>query len=91
VPRVLEAAGMTIDDIDLVELNEAFAAQVLPVPRRARHRPGEAEHQRRRDRAGPPVRHDRRADHDDAAQQPRLRGRPLRLESMCVAGGWARR
>jgi acetyl-CoA C-acetyltransferase len=27
---VLKAAGMTIDDIDLVEMNEAFAAQVLP-------------------------------------------------------------
>jgi len=28
--KVLKAAGMTIDDIDLVEMNEAFAAQVLP-------------------------------------------------------------
>jgi acetyl-CoA C-acetyltransferase len=27
---VLKAAGMTIEDIDLVEMNEAFAAQVLP-------------------------------------------------------------
>jgi 3-oxoadipyl-CoA thiolase len=27
--RALEAAGLTIDDVDLVELNEAFAAQVL--------------------------------------------------------------
>ena len=27
---VLKQAGMTIDDIDLVEMNEAFAAQVLP-------------------------------------------------------------
>ncbi|MFW2382444.1 MAG: acetyl-CoA C-acyltransferase, partial [Acidimicrobiales bacterium] len=26
----LKRAGMTIDDIDLVEINEAFAAQVLP-------------------------------------------------------------
>ena len=26
-------AGLTIDDIDLVELNEAFAAQVLPSAR----------------------------------------------------------
>ena len=26
----LERAGMTIDDIDLVEINEAFAAQVIP-------------------------------------------------------------
>ncbi|HET7475473.1 MAG TPA: acetyl-CoA C-acetyltransferase [Dermatophilaceae bacterium] len=28
--RALANAGMTIDDIDLVEINEAFAAQVLP-------------------------------------------------------------
>ena len=30
VKAVLEQAGMTIDDIDIVELNEAFAAQVVP-------------------------------------------------------------
>ena len=29
--KALKAAGLTIDDIDTVELNEAFAAQVLPV------------------------------------------------------------
>jgi acetyl-CoA C-acetyltransferase len=33
VHKVLETAGMTIDDVDVVELNEAFAAQVLPVCR----------------------------------------------------------
>jgi len=33
VSKVLEQAGMTIDDLDVVELNEAFAAQVLPVCR----------------------------------------------------------
>jgi acetyl-CoA C-acetyltransferase len=33
VRRVLDQAGMTIDDIDIVELNEAFAAQVIPVCR----------------------------------------------------------
>jgi acetyl-CoA C-acetyltransferase len=33
VRRVLKQAGMTIDDVDVVELNEAFAAQVLPVCR----------------------------------------------------------
>ena len=33
VRKVLETAGMSIDDIDVVELNEAFAAQVLPVCR----------------------------------------------------------
>jgi len=30
VAEVLERAGMTIDDIDVLELNEAFAAQVVP-------------------------------------------------------------
>ena len=29
VPEVLEQAGMSLDDIDVIELNEAFAAQVL--------------------------------------------------------------
>ncbi|MGH2990596.1 MAG: thiolase family protein [Solirubrobacterales bacterium] len=29
VPRALEAAGLGIDDIDLIEINEAFASQVL--------------------------------------------------------------
>jgi len=33
VRRVLDQAGMTIEDVDVVELNEAFAAQVLPVSR----------------------------------------------------------
>jgi acetyl-CoA C-acetyltransferase len=33
VRRVLKQAGMTIDDVEVMELNEAFAAQVLPVCR----------------------------------------------------------
>jgi acetyl-CoA C-acetyltransferase len=31
VSKVLDRAGMKIGDIDVVELNEAFAAQVLPI------------------------------------------------------------
>jgi acetyl-CoA C-acetyltransferase len=31
VGNVLKKVGMTIDDIDVVELNEAFAAQVIPI------------------------------------------------------------
>jgi acetyl-CoA C-acetyltransferase len=30
VKAVLEQAGMTIDDMDIVEINEAFAAQIVP-------------------------------------------------------------
>ena len=33
VPKVLARAGMTMSDIDLIEFNEAFAAQVLAVMR----------------------------------------------------------
>ncbi len=29
MPIVLERAGWTLDDVDLIELNEAFAAQVI--------------------------------------------------------------
>jgi acetyl-CoA C-acetyltransferase len=31
IKKVLDRAGMTIEDIDVVELNEAFAAQVIPI------------------------------------------------------------
>lgn len=33
VPKALRLAGLTLDDIDLIELNEAFAAQALAVMR----------------------------------------------------------
>jgi acetyl-CoA acyltransferase len=33
IPRVLKLAGLTLDDIGLIELNEAFAAQALAVIR----------------------------------------------------------
>ena len=32
--QALKRAGMTIDDIDVVEINEAFAAQVIPSARK---------------------------------------------------------
>jgi acetyl-CoA acyltransferase len=33
IPKVLEQTGLTMDDIDLIEFNEAFAAQTLAVMR----------------------------------------------------------
>ncbi|MEM7799749.1 MAG: acetyl-CoA C-acyltransferase [Chloroflexota bacterium] len=33
VPKLLDRVGMTLDDIDIIELNEAFAAQALAVIR----------------------------------------------------------
>jgi acetyl-CoA C-acetyltransferase len=31
IKKVLDRAGMTMEDVDVVELNEAFAAQVIPI------------------------------------------------------------
>ena len=31
IHNVLQRAGMTMQDVDVVELNEAFAAQVIPI------------------------------------------------------------
>ena len=80
VPKLLKRHGLKVDDIDLWELNEAFAVQVVYCRDRLGHRPGEAERQRRLDRHRPPVRHDRLAAgrHDrqrDAAAQGPLRRR----------------
>ena len=76
--QALEPAGMTIDDIDLVEINEAFAAQVIPSAKHLGIPLGQAQRQRRRHRPRPPVRHDRRPHHDHADQRPPGRRQDLR-------------
>ena len=30
VPKAMQRAGLTVDDMDVIELNEAFAAQAIP-------------------------------------------------------------
>jgi acetyl-CoA acyltransferase len=40
IPKVLKLAGLTLDDIGLIELNEAFAAQALAVIRKLGIDPG---------------------------------------------------
>ena len=52
------AHGLTVDDIDLWELNEAFAVQVIYCRDRLGIDPREAQRQRRRDRGRPSLRHD---------------------------------
>ena len=67
--KLLERNSMSMDDIDLVEINEAFAPVVAawrPSPQPGH---GSRERQRRRDGARPSARLDRRtADHDAAAR-----------------------
>ena len=52
IPKALNRAGLTLNDIGLIELNEAFAAQVLAVMRDAWARSGARECERRRHCAG---------------------------------------
>ena len=85
--QALARAGMTINDVDLVEINEAFAAQVIPSYRDLGHRHRPAQRQRRRHRGRPPVRHDRRPHHHHADQLVAFHDKPIGLETMCVGGG----
>ena len=54
--KVLERAKMTLDQMDLVEINEAFAPVVLVVGEGTPPRHGEGERERRRDRPRSPAR-----------------------------------
>ena len=51
IRKLLAQTGLALGDFDLVELNEAFAPQVLAVLRDVPIDPDRAERQRRRDRA----------------------------------------
>ena len=55
IPKALALAGLKLDDIDVIELNEAFAVQALAVIREAGLDLRARERQRRRDRAGHPL------------------------------------
>ena len=52
IPKALKLAGLTLEQIDLIELNEAFAAQSLAVIKTLGLAMDRGERQRRRDRAG---------------------------------------
>jgi hypothetical protein len=78
VPKVLKRLGLKVADIDLWELNEAFAVQVLYCATRSASRWTEAQRQRRRDRGGPPLRRERPAPDRpcaDRRQAPRRQAR----------------
>ena len=87
VKVALERAGMTIDDVDVMELNEAFAAQVLPVCRELGVDPfGEKLNPHGGAIAlGHPVRHDRRPDHVHAPERPRRRSTARSASRRCAS------
>ena len=85
--KALEKAGLTIDDIDLIEINEAFAAVVLRFVKDMDARPREGQRQRRRDRHGPPARRHRRHDPRHADRRARAPGKRYGLATLCIGGG----
>ena len=69
IPKALAMAGLKLDDIGVIELNEAFAVQALARDPRGRPRPGARQRERRRDRAGPSAGlHRREVDGHDPAR-----------------------
>ena len=79
VRKVLERSGRALDEIDVIELNEAFAAQALAVIDDLGPRRGEGQPQRRRDRARTSDWRHRRGHHHQAPGRdgaPRPRARP---------------
>ena len=78
IPKALALAGLKLDDIDVIELNEAFAVQALAVIREAGLDLGQGQRERRRHRAGPSAGMHRRQAHRhhparDGAPRMRIR------------------
>ncbi len=74
VPDLLERHGLTVDDIGLWELNEAFAVQTVYCRDTLGNPERQAQRRRRCDLGRPPVRRQRRAHGDaraDRRQAPR--------------------
>jgi acetyl-CoA acetyltransferase family protein len=67
VRKCLDRAGWSAKDLDMIEANEAFAAQAMSVNKELGFRPGECQRQRRRDFHRPPDRRIRRTDSGHAA------------------------
>ncbi len=69
--KVLARSGMSIDDIDLFEINEAFASVVLRFRQAFDLDDEQGQRQRRRDRDGPSLGRDRRDDSGHGARRAR--------------------
>ena len=84
----LAKAGLTLADIDLIELNEAFAAQALAVMREwklQRGRPRADERARLGHLAGPSGRRHRRPDAGHAGPRAGPRERPATAWRPCAS------
>ena len=75
---VLEKAKLTLDDMDVIEINEAFASVVLAWQKEFGRRPRQGERERWGHRPRPPARGVRRQAHGHAAQRAGAHPGPVR-------------
>ena len=87
VQALLEKTGLTLKDIDVFEVNEAFAAQALAVLREPGAAAGPHQPQRQRHLAGPPDRRDRLHPDDQGALRAASAPAGAALVTMCIGGG----
>ena len=87
IKDALRKEGLTVADLDLIEINEAFAAVGLQSMTRPRRHRGHRQRQRRRDRARPPDRHVRRAAGADPGLELKRRGGGIGAAALCGGGG----
>ena len=86
--RLLERTGLTIDDIDSIEINEAFASVVLAWAQELKPDIEQGQPQRRRHRPRPPARRHRRAcSITKALHELERTGGRYGLVTMCCGGG----
>ncbi len=86
--KALERAGLEIGDIDVVELNEAFASQALACVRDLGIDPDTPEPRWRRARARPSAGRDGRAHHrQGGGAAASARAGATRLATQCIGGG----
>ena len=89
--KVLDRAGLTLDDIDLFEINEAFAVVVREVHPRPRPRPRQGQRQRRGDGPRPPDRRHRRHPDRHRARRARAHATASSASSPCAPpAAWPR-
>ncbi len=88
IPRLLKNAGIAQDDIDLWELNEAFASQCVYCRDALGHRQRGLQRQRRQHQHRPSVRHDRLADdRARSCESSSAASKKYGVVTMCIGGG----
>ncbi|MBI2498305.1 MAG: acetyl-CoA C-acyltransferase [Opitutae bacterium] len=89
IPKVLKRAGLTVADLDLIELNEAFAAQALAVIRECGLPPEKVNVNGGAIALGHPLGATGAKLTVSLLTELRRRGGRYGLITLCVGGGWA--